>query len=388
MAVVVATLTECQPFHRYWQVIPDPGAKCRQGHAQLITMGVSDVITDLLLVVFPIPIVLRSTIAAKRKFSLVLLFSFSLILVGITLYRVTGVIERHSDQQFRSLLASLEILAAAAVSNAVVLGSFIRDRGEKKKRFRFGSTTGSGSLDTSNNQQRSRNLTQRHWGSDADLVGDLGIRVARDLEEHELSVPRPAPVALPSASHAASVTLQLKENWTFRSRPSTETNETDLKAVVQESEKQLDPTDAPTPTPRRVSFFDVGGLLGDEPSPAPRHPSVAIVSPIALPHLTHGPSSNPSQPLPDSILPQECRRGSHTLLQDVGGLVPTPSSRHEPDMTLQPAPSSRNFSRPNSAIPVPSKCVTSSPSQDLTLRGPTREQDHPVSFDDVDSLLD
>lgn len=30
-AVVIATLAECQPFHHYWQVMPDPGAHCRQG---------------------------------------------------------------------------------------------------------------------------------------------------------------------------------------------------------------------------------------------------------------------------------------------------------------------------------------------------------------------
>ena len=66
VAVVVATLTECQPFHKYWQVTPDPGARCRQGYAQLITMGTSDVITDLLLVGFPIPIVIKSIMATKR----------------------------------------------------------------------------------------------------------------------------------------------------------------------------------------------------------------------------------------------------------------------------------------------------------------------------------
>ena len=67
IAVVIATLSECQPFSHYWQILPDPGAKCRQGVAQLITMGTSDIITDILLVCFPIPIVLKSTMAVKRS---------------------------------------------------------------------------------------------------------------------------------------------------------------------------------------------------------------------------------------------------------------------------------------------------------------------------------
>lgn len=66
VAVVIATLSECHPFDDYWQVIPTPAAKCRQGVAQLITMGTSDVITDLVLVFFPIPIVLVSNMPTKR----------------------------------------------------------------------------------------------------------------------------------------------------------------------------------------------------------------------------------------------------------------------------------------------------------------------------------
>ena len=64
--VVIATLAECQPFNHYWQVRPDPGSKCRQGMAQLYTMGAADITTDLLIVGFPIPIVYKSNMALQR----------------------------------------------------------------------------------------------------------------------------------------------------------------------------------------------------------------------------------------------------------------------------------------------------------------------------------
>lgn len=328
----------------------------------------------------------------QRKLSLVSLFSFSLILVGITTYRIIGVIDRHSDQRFRSLLASLEILAAAAVSNAVVLGSFIRDRGEKKRRFRFETTTGSSSLDTPNNQQRSRTLTQRHWGSDADLVGGLGMRVALELEEHETNVPRPAPVALPLASHAASVAPPLSSNWNFSSRPSVETDETDLKAAVHDPERQLSPTNLPTPalTPRRMSFFDVGGLLEDEPPPAPQHPSIAIVSPIATPHMAHGPSPTPSDPLNEANDLQEHRRGSHALLQDIGG-ISAPASSQPTKATLRPAPTIRDPSRPQSPSGVrqlTSERSIGSPDGSPTAQPEGQAHIRWTSFRDVGGLLD
>jgi hypothetical protein len=66
VGVVIATLAECQPFNHYWQVVPDPGAKCRQGTAQLYTMGIADMVTDLLIVGFPIPIVLKSAMSLQR----------------------------------------------------------------------------------------------------------------------------------------------------------------------------------------------------------------------------------------------------------------------------------------------------------------------------------
>ena len=316
-------------------------------------MGISDVITDLLLVIFPIPIVLKSTMAARRKLSLVLLFSFSLILVGITLYRVIGVINRHSDQQFRSLLASLEILAAAAVSNAVVLGSFIRDRGEKKRRFRFGSTSGGSSLETTNVQSRSRTLTQRHWGSDADLVDGLGMRLDPTLEGRSSNVPRPAPMALSLSPQVAAVAPQMKSDWDLASRPSVETDEIDLKPGSRQAEQELSPTEIPMPTPRRMSFFDVGGLLADNPSSAPRHSSVSRGFPVAVPHISHDPSpglgeyklppSGPGEPI------NERRRGSHAFLQDMGGLLEsqgplTPPQNEAP--ILEPAPATRKFTRP------------------------------------------
>ena len=383
-AVVLATLTECQPFHKYWQVIPDPGPKCRQGHAQLITMGTSDVITDLLLIIFPIPIVIKSTMATKRKFSLVLLFSLSFILVGITIYRVIGVIDRHSDQQFRSLLASLEILAAAAVSNAVVLGSFIRDRGEKKKRFRFGSTGGHSSLDTAS-QQRTRTITQRHWGSDADLAGDLGMRLGPDLEERRPSV-KPAPIALPLASQSVTPGIALNSNWEFPNRPPAETGDTDIKVMGQELEKPPSPCEVPMPTPRRMSFFDVGGLLEDPHSSAyPHHPSTIIVAPSQIPHLVHKP--------PSPALPQQHRRGSQAFLEDIGGMLSMPATAtpQQPAMTLQPAPTTRSFSRPAiQEMKTPTSSVEGNtyPGSDLS---PSKGRPRPArmqSLQDAGGLLD
>ncbi|KAJ9627022.1 hypothetical protein H2203_003482 [Taxawa tesnikishii (nom. ined.)] len=179
--VVIATLAECQPFDHYWQVVPDPGPRCRQGFAQLITMGVADIITDILLVAFPIPIVLRSKMSVKRKISLVALFSLSICLIGITGTRVPEVIAKRGRQQYRTVWASCEILASAAVSNALILGSFVRDRGVKRNRYRRGSTLDSIEQTSTN---RRPTLSTTRYDSDEELFRGIGSRIPADLIDH------------------------------------------------------------------------------------------------------------------------------------------------------------------------------------------------------------
>jgi hypothetical protein len=263
IGVFIATLTECQPFSHYWQVIPDPGPKCRQGYAHLLTMGTTDIITDILLVIFPIPIIMRSNMKLKRKLSLVALFSISIMLIGITGTRIPLVIERHGLQQFRTVFASSEILAATFVSNAIVLGSFLRDRGVKKARYRGGSTS-----DSMDRRSSTRRQTLQQWGSDEDLARSLGYRTNPELVEPTDNAPRIAPVADLGllSGHGASAPFP-DANWQFpkrEPRASESSDNSELKSSLAEE---------PVPSPRggrRVSFYDAGGLAENGP-----HSSIA-----------------------------------------------------------------------------------------------------------------
>ena len=281
-AVVVATLTECRPFAHYWQVVPDPGPHCRQGFGQLIAMGVSDTITDLVLVAFPVPVILASHMPLARKISLVLLFALSLSLVAITIYRVTATIDRQANQQFRSLVASFEILAAAAVANALVLASFVRDRGAKKAKYKYARGGEWGALPTSFGADgadrdgslerpapaKARAARAASWGSDTDLVGDLGIRLGPEFRaaRRPCAAP-PVPATLPPPAAPRRRSSARPPPWPQRAPPSDASSSDD---EDREDPRPADPdappaADAPGEpdvlTPRRMAFFDVGGLL-------------------------------------------------------------------------------------------------------------------------------
>lgn len=252
--VFIATLAECQPFSHYWQVVPDPGPRCRQGYAQLLTMGVTDIVTDILLVTFPIPIIFRSAMPFKRKLSLTALFSLSLILIGVTGARMPLVIGRRGKQQYRTVWASTEIVAASIVANAIILGSFLRDRGIKKAKFKAPSTT-----DSMERRGSARRLTDQPCSSDENLARSLGFRTKPELSEKRPSIPRPAPVAnIGLLSSGKQDGPFVNSNWQF---PQQELgvfhNGDDAKLGIAEIRD-------PMPSPRagrRVSWVDAGGLL-------------------------------------------------------------------------------------------------------------------------------
>ncbi|KAJ0379050.1 hypothetical protein COL26b_002831 [Colletotrichum chrysophilum] len=342
IAIIISDLAECRPFHHYWQVTPDPGGQCRQGFAHLITMATCNILTDALLVFFPIPIILRSQMGLKRKVQLTLLFSLSLAVIGVTIYRVPHVIREHGQQQLRSVFASVELLFATTAANALVLGSFVRDRGIKKQKFKYGSVAAD-SMDRNSDSRRP--TIHRHWGSDEDLVRDVGLGVDPDLrelpdEEYDPESPRytPAPVARPFGEDL--------RNWQFpqRSRSNAERSNASLLPHDQLSSSRSNSTT----TPRRVSFFDVGGLLSEDQFGVPTYRRDSLVSTI-------DPKSSPGHGVPSPTLPAPStgmRRGSTALLQDLGGLLGPNNTKQSRQKTrsgteLQPIPQSLHDDHPS-----------------------------------------
>jgi hypothetical protein len=288
VGVVIATLADCRPFVHHWQVIPDPGPQCRSGYGHLLTMGIADIITDILLVCFPIPIIVRSGMPFKRKMSLVTLFSMSIVLIGITGARMPLVVHKSGLQQFRTVFASSEILAAATVSNAIILGSFLRDRGPKKAKYKAGST-----VDSLDRRPSLRRNTLSHRESDQDLARSLGYRTNPELEDQRSSVARPAEVANLSllSPHGNQPPFSNSE-WQFPDkRRSAASHESGKVAIIED----------PMPSPRafggrRVSFFDVGGLLEDGPTVVPSPTDSIIAQDFAPQHRRTSRASSSTTP--------------------------------------------------------------------------------------------
>ncbi|RDA86093.1 hypothetical protein CP532_1146 [Ophiocordyceps camponoti-leonardi (nom. inval.)] len=275
VAVLVSILAECRPFSHYWQVVPDPGGQCRQGLVQLIVMATCNIATDALLVIFPVPIILSSQMRLRRKLQLIILFSLSLSVVAVTVYRLPHILRQHGRQQYRSLMASVELIFATASANALVLGSFVRDRGIKKHKFSVAD-----SFDRSSYPRRP--TIQQQWGSDEDLVRDVGLSLEPTLRR-------------PSTARPDEYHLQQFQ----QEQPQQQQQQQQHQQQQHHQDQYLSRTDS-------LSFLDVGGLLDNGNKNNKTLASVVPASTIGR------------------------RRGSTALLQDLGGDLTEPPSPRAP----------------------------------------------------------
>ncbi|KAF4550046.1 Hypothetical protein D9617_19g103510 [Elsinoe fawcettii] len=345
-AVVIATLAECQPITHYWQVIPDPGPHCRQGFAQLITMGAADIITDILLVAFPISIVIRAHLSKTRKFFLCMLFSASLILIGITGTRVPKVIEKLGRQQYRTVWASIEILVSTFVSNAVILGSFVRGTGVKKNKYR------AQSVSDSIERAPTRRMTQPlACDSDEDLFRSIGCRIPPELQEETEEYPVPAkPVFYDlekgdgeddkpqfsserrdsrwDRAHARSRSSQSVSPHSRLPQSPARASNRDLVAFLRQSAQERRHTPPPTSNPRSptdMQISDVGGLLGGSRRGTPEP----------------GSGSSTGTTVQDFAAPTGITHASRALLSDLGVLFSSNHSRSSSRRETSRRPDSR-----------------------------------------------
>ena len=345
IGIIIGTLAECHPISHYWQVTPDPGPQCREGLVQLIVMGVCDIFTDVVLIAFPIPVVLRSSMPVRRKMGLIALFLVSVVLIAITAYRIPSTIHRKAAQPYRSLIASLEILAAAFVANIVIIASFIKDKGVKKAKFRQASIAPSAAtadpMTRTLTRTRTQSITAHHWGSDEDLVSGMGMALPTSMRSAigTDAPPRAAPMAPPGEADILEESDEeddLEKNAAKRRKSSKKleslgfskkkdrrgsdssmsSTSTDIKLKVV-NKKFEEPE--PVPLTNQMSFFDVGGLV-DYPQETTPLGNSREASVRSVPVNTAQPRGRP---------------GSRTFLSDIGGALRR--RKEEEDADTQPS---------------------------------------------------
>ncbi|KAK6524739.1 hypothetical protein TWF281_011639 [Arthrobotrys megalospora] len=115
IAATVAVLVECNPFHRWWQLYPDPGP-CVQANKWLITYEVGNMVTDAMLLALPFPLLFMAKVPWEKRIRLFALFSLGFFLLAICLVRMVQGLRQAHFQLSRTMWASIEMLFATIVA--------------------------------------------------------------------------------------------------------------------------------------------------------------------------------------------------------------------------------------------------------------------------------
>ncbi|KAF8470779.1 hypothetical protein BDZ91DRAFT_617742, partial [Kalaharituber pfeilii] len=90
LACILSMFLVCRPFKGYWQIYPDPGSKLTASFAleDVWIIGISNILTDILLLAIPIPLVYRLRASPARKFMVGCIFSLGIFVIVATIMRI------------------------------------------------------------------------------------------------------------------------------------------------------------------------------------------------------------------------------------------------------------------------------------------------------------
>ncbi|KAJ6263678.1 hypothetical protein Dda_2247 [Drechslerella dactyloides] len=139
LAALIVIFVECRPFNKNWQISPDPG-QCVQGNAWLITYEIGNLITDLMLLALPFPLLFMARVPWKKRIRLCAVFSLGFFLVATCIIRMIQGLTHGQFQPLRGMWASIEVLIATVVACGPSMYCTLR-RGRDRNTVTSGSTT-------------------------------------------------------------------------------------------------------------------------------------------------------------------------------------------------------------------------------------------------------
>ncbi|KAJ6117924.1 hypothetical protein N7523_005731 [Penicillium sp. IBT 18751x] len=87
LACLLTHVLICAPVHRNWQIKPYPGAHCTLRQPLYVVTAVTNILTDVILVAIPIPMLLPLQINFKSKAILIVMFSSAVFIMICTVLR-------------------------------------------------------------------------------------------------------------------------------------------------------------------------------------------------------------------------------------------------------------------------------------------------------------
>ncbi|KAH6665825.1 hypothetical protein B0J14DRAFT_212526 [Halenospora varia] len=128
LATVCVELFGCHHVERHWQIYPDPGAVCYPAHSfpSLYTLIILNVMTDIYLMLIPLPMIWKSGLTVKMKIALFAMFTGGIFTTTAGFLRCILIITSGAEGAIQAGQWSCrESFIAVFVSNIPVIYPFL-----------------------------------------------------------------------------------------------------------------------------------------------------------------------------------------------------------------------------------------------------------------------
>ncbi|RYP34176.1 hypothetical protein DL767_004403 [Monosporascus sp. MG133] len=129
LAAMMTLFLGCRPFHKYWQINPDPGDVCQPAiSSQIVWVYCAmNIITDLYLISIPVPLLWQSSLKPLKKMGLITLFSGGIFIMVCGVLRAALIVtDPVNGAQLAGSWAVRETFVAVITTNLPVVFPLVK----------------------------------------------------------------------------------------------------------------------------------------------------------------------------------------------------------------------------------------------------------------------
>ncbi|KAH6887566.1 hypothetical protein B0T10DRAFT_538971 [Thelonectria olida] len=131
VACIASILFSCVPFHKLWQINPNPGNICQPAvnRVNIFISLSSDLLTNLYLLVIPVSLILNTHISNIKKMSILILFSGGILIIAAGVLRCVLILQDdNKGPREGATWAVRESFVAVVMTNMPMTWGFLRQK--------------------------------------------------------------------------------------------------------------------------------------------------------------------------------------------------------------------------------------------------------------------
>ncbi|KAG6005661.1 hypothetical protein E4U21_007777 [Claviceps maximensis] len=125
LATIGVVLLRCLPFERNWQIWPYPGDECGSPNQIFLTLVITNVSTDLLILYIPIPLLWVVQLPLSRKIIYGFWLTTGVFVIAASLLRCVLSLQKSTDVDVSTIWAIRETFVGIISVNAPILGPWL-----------------------------------------------------------------------------------------------------------------------------------------------------------------------------------------------------------------------------------------------------------------------